>query len=370
MAPEGAIRQTQRPMKTNENKPTETTVTANVTLGLDLGDRRHSYCVLDTGGEILAEEQLVNTRECLEALSRRFPKATIAMETGTHSPWISRLFEARGHKVHVANARKVRAISQSQTKSDREDARMLARLARVDPKLLSPVKHRSEACQRALVQLKSRDALVRTRVNLTNSIRFLLKSLGLEVPRSVKADAYVRKLRPLLDPATAALVEPLLQSVDFISSQIKTLDKQLEEIARTRYPDTERLQQLPGVGPLTALCFVLTLESPERFAHARDVGPYLGLVPRRDQSGLSDKQLPITKAGNTQLRCLLVNCAHHILGPFGQPTHLRETGLRLAGRQGASAKKRAVIATARKVAVTMMALWKTKTDYQPHLQAA
>lgn len=358
-------------MKTPNNaNPTETTVTANVTLGLDLGDRKHSYCVLDAEGEILAEDQIPNTKSDLEALSRRYPNATIAMETGTHSPWISRLFTALGHQVHVANARKLRAISQSQTKSDREDARMLAKLCRVDPTLLSPVKHRSEACQRALVQLKARDALVRTRVNLTNSIRFLLKSLGQEVPRSVKADAYTRRLRPLLDAATAALIEPLLQTIDHLGAQIKTLDKQLAELARTQYPDTERLRQIPGVGPLTALCYVLTLETPERFAHARDVGAYLGLVPRRDQSGQSDKQLPITKAGNTQLRCLLVNCAHYILGPFGPDTHLRETGLRLAGRHGSAAKKRAVIATARKLAVTMMALWKTKADYHPQLQAA
>lgn len=349
---------------------TETTNTAKVTLGLDQGDRHHSYCVLDHEGEIIAEEQIVNTRECLEALSRRFPAATIAMETGMHSPWISRLFQARGHKVYVANARKVRAISQSNTKSDQEDARMLARLCRVDPKLLSPVQHRSEACQRALVELKVREALVRARVNLTNSVRFLLKSLGLTVPLSVKATAFVRKLRPLLDAPTTLLVEPLLQSIDTLSEQIKTLDKKLEEIARTQYPDTERLQQIPGVGPLTALCFVLTLESTNRFAHARDVGAYLGLVPRRDQSGQTDKQLPITKAGNRQLRCLLVNCAHYILGPFGPDTHLRETGLRLAGRHGSGAKKRAVIATARKLAVTMMALWKTKAKYHPLLQAA
>jgi len=357
-------------MKTTDNVQAETTTTDKVTLGLDLGDRHHSYCVLDAEGEIIAEDQIVNTRESLEALSKRFPAATIAMETGTHSRWISRYLQARGHQVYVANARKLRAISQSQTKSDQEDARMLARLCRADPKLLSPIKHRSETCQRALVQLKARDALVSTRVNQTNSVRFLLKSLGLSVPYSVKASAFVKKLRPMLDDAATALVEPLLLTIDFVSEQIKTLDKKLEDLARTQYPDTERLQQIPGVGPLTALCFVLTLETPERFAHARDVGPYLGLVPRRDQSGQSDKQLPITKAGNTQLRCLLVNCAHYILGPFGPDTHLRETGLRLAGRHGKGAKKRAVIATARKLAVTMMALWKTKTEYQPQLKAA
>ena len=134
----------------------------NLTIGLDLGDRRHTVCVLNEAGDIVTEETLVNTREVLTAFCARYPGATIVMETGTHSPWISRLVAALGHPVIVANARKVRAISQSQTKSDREDARMLARLGRADPQLLSPVRHRSEAPQRALVRLKVREALVRS----------------------------------------------------------------------------------------------------------------------------------------------------------------------------------------------------------------
>ncbi len=335
-----------------------------LTIGIDLGDRRHAVCVIDKNGQILLEETLANTRACLEQLSQRYPAATLAMETGTHSPWISRLFEARGHRVYVANARKLRAISQSLTKSDEQDARMLARLCRADPTLLSPVKHRSESCQRDLVQLKARESLVRARVDLMNSTRFLLKSLGLTVPSQVKATAFVRKLRPLLDPASTALVEPLLQSIDALSAQIKTLEDQLETLAEKKYPATERLRQIPGVGPITALCFILTIETPERFARNRDIGPYLGLVPRRDQSGHTDKPLPITKAGNTHLRCLLVNCAHYILGPFGPPSALREAGLRIAAHGGPPAKKRAVIATARKLAVTLLALWRTKADYQ------
>lgn len=342
-------------------------MTANknqITIGIDLGDRRHAFCVLDDKGQITGEQSLANTRASLEQLSRRYPGATIAMETGTHSPWVSRLFEARDHTVYVANARKVRAISQSITKSDEQDARMLARLCRADPNLLSPIKHRSERCQRDLVQLKARESLVRARVDLMNSTRFLLKSLGLTVPSQVKATAFVGKLRPLLDKESTVLIEPLLQSIDTLSAQIKTLEDKLEVLASDQYPDTECLRQIPGVGPITALCYVLTLESPGRFAHNRDVGPYLGLVPRRDQSGGTDKPLPITKAGNTHLRCLLVNCAHYILGPFGPPTALREAGLRIAAKGGRPAKKRAVIATARKLAVTMMALWKNKSEYQ------
>jgi len=220
------------------------------------------------------------------------------------------------------------------------------------------------------VRLKVREALVRNRVNLNNSVRFLLKSLGVFVSSSIKAMAFARKAREQLACADAALVEPLLAAIDAPNAQIKALDAELETLAREKHPATERLRQIPGVGPLTALCFVLTLEDPKHFEHARCVGPYLGLVPRRDQSGQTDKQLGITKAGHVQLRCLLVNCAHYILGPFGPPCALRTAGERIAARGGKSAKKRAVIAVARKLAVTLLALWKTGADYQPLPQAA
>jgi len=335
-----------------------------LTIGLDLGDRKHHACVLDASGDIYAEEVITNTRECVARFAERFPRATYIMETGTHSPWVSRLLEARGLKVIVGNARKLRAISQSQTKSDVEDARMLARLGRADPALLSPVKHRSEQGQRALVRLKVRETLVRSRVNQMNSVRFLLKSLGLPVASGSKAMTFTRRLRPMLDEATRVLVEPLLTMIDLLNARIAEMDKELEAFGRERYPVTERLRQVDGVGPITALAFVLTIEDPGRFPDTRDVGAYLGLVPRRDQSGSADKQLPITKAGNTQLRCLLVNCAHYILGPFGPPSRLREAGERIAARGGKSAKKRAVIAVARKLAVTLLALWKSGADYE------
>jgi len=200
-------------------------------------------------------------------------------------------------------------------------------------------------------------------VNQMNSVRFLLKSLGLAVPGGSKALTFTRKLRPMLDAATCALVEPLLTMIDALNARISAMDTELEAFGRERYPVTERLRQIPGVGPLTALAYVLTIEDPGRFPQTREVGAYLGLVPRRDQSGNTDKQLPITKAGNVQLRCLLVNCAHYILGPFGPPSRLREAGERIALRGGKSAKKRAVIAVARKLAVTLLALWKSGADY-------
>ena len=186
------------------------------TIGLDLGDRRHHVCVLNGSGKIVAEEVIPNARETLLVLSARFPQATF-METGTHSPWVSRFLQAERHRVVVANARKLRAISDNHTKNDAEDARMLARLGRADESLLSPIQHRSEEGQRGLVRLKVREALVRSRVNAMNSVRFLLKSLGVLVPSGSKAMTFTRRLRPMLDETTRALVEPLRTLVDTLN---------------------------------------------------------------------------------------------------------------------------------------------------------
>src|SRR4051812_40837665 len=214
--------------------------TNKLTIGLDLGDRRHHACVLDAAGEIIAQEAIVNTREVLTAFCAGYPGAPIIMETGTHSPWISRLVASLGHRVIVANARKLRAISQSQTKCDEQDAEMLARLGRADPKLLHPVRHRSEATQRALVRLKVRKALVRSRVNLVNSVRFLLKSLGVFVSSSIKAMAFPRKVRAQLAAADVGLVAPLLAAIDELNAQIKALEVELESFGRENHPVTER----------------------------------------------------------------------------------------------------------------------------------
>lgn len=341
-----------------------------LTIGMDLGDRRHAVCVLDEAGKYIEERTVLNDRENIGEWICRYKGATVAMETGTHSPWISRFLEELGFTVHVANARKLRAISTSNTKSDKADARMLARLCRADVELLSPIRHRSEQCQRDLVRVKVRDALVRTRVNQMNSVRFLMKSLGVKIASGCKASAFVKRVREELSEDYLELVEPLLVMLDAIEAKIREVDKQLEELAAECYPETERLKQVPGVGPLTALTFILTLESPDRFLKARDVGPFLGLSPKRDQSGETDKQLRITKAGNSHMRRLLTNCSHYIIGPFGPPCDLREAGLRICERGEGIAKKKAVIAVARKLSITLLALWKSGEDYCPVKEAA
>ena len=345
--------------------------TTTITIGLDLGDKAHFICVLNANGEIIDKRKITNHVEALRRLSKKYPGAIIAMEVGTHSPWVSRFFGAQGHEVLVANPRKLRAIYANERKSDERDAEMIARIARMDPKLLYPVKHRSEQAQRDLLQVKLRDNLVRQRVDIISSVRFTLKSLGVRLP-SPSTPAFAKCARKnLADQADIlALVEPSLCVLDEMTDRIREFDREIQKLCEESYPEAARLQEISGVGPITALVFILVIGDVKRFARARDAGPYLGMVPRRDQSGGLDKQMRISKAGDAYLRRLLVSAAQYILGPFGPDCDLRRHGLMLADRGGQAAKKKAVIAIARKLSVIMLTLLQQQSDYQPLRNAA
>src|ERR1035437_1469503 len=314
-----------------------TIVPGGFTLGLDLGDRSHHVCVLDATGQIIREGALPNTRPALAKLLADFPRPTVALEAGTHSPWISRYLTDLGAHVLVANPRKLHAISRNERKCDQRDAQMLARLARVDPALLHPIQHGSAQAQHDLLGLKLRDALVRTRVNLINAIRFTLKSLGYPV-RNPSSESFHKTVLADVPANCLPVVQPLLTALAQVTAEIKGMERELVQRSRTAYPVTQRLQQIAGVGPLTALCFVLKIGDPQRFGRSRDVGAYLGLCPGRDQSGGTDKQLRISKCGDGLLRRLLVSAAHYVLGPFGPPCALREHGQRLTGTGSAREK--------------------------------
>lgn len=339
----------------------------SITIGLDLGDKKHALCVLNQDGEIIDERMMTNHRESLRRLSLKYPSSRIAMEVGSHSPWISRFLKGLGHEVFVANPRKLRAIYASDRKSDKNDARMLAKIARIDPELLYPIEHGAEQSQRDLLQIKLRDNLVRQRVDIISSVRFTLKSLGVALP-SPNSACFVKRCRTLLCGAhedLLVMIEPSLHVIDMMTQKIRELDKAIENLCEEKYPATKRIRQITGVGSITALSFVLTIEDPERFERPRDVAAYLGLVPRRDQSGGLDKQLRISKAGDAYLRRLLVGCAQYILGPFGPDTDLKRHGLMLATRGGGRSKRKAVVAIARKLSVLMLTLWKYEKDYEP-----
>ena len=337
-----------------------------MTAGLDLGDKYSYLCLIDTeSGEVMEEGRL---RTSPETFRRRFASEQspmcIAIEAGTHSPWASRVLEECGHEVLVANARKLRLIYSNKRKTDEIDAENLARLARVDPKLLYPLKHRGEESQAHMALIRSREALVSTRTQLVNHVRGTVKSFGGRLPKC-PARSFHNKAPEHIPVALWPALEPILEQIGSLTQRIRDYDRQLESISREHYPETELLRQVEGVGPLTALNFVLTIEDPYRFEKSRSVGAYLGLVPARDQSGDRDPQRRISKEGDEMLRKLLVSGAHYILGPFGSDSDLRRHGEKIAARGGKNAKKRAVVAVARKLAVLLHSLWMSAEVYEP-----
>src|SRR5512141_1027536 len=333
-------------------------------IGLDLGDRNSWYCVVDEAGRIQREQRVRTTAKALQEAFGAMPRRRIALEIGTHSPWISRLLSELGHEVIVANARKVRLIGENRKKDDRLDAQTLARLARIDPQLLCPVKHRSAQAQADVMMIRARASLVRVRTGLANAARGLAKSYGERL-----LGCNVRNMNPEkaegLSPELQRALEPLLAGIESLSEHIREYNERIECLAEERYPQVALLKQIKGVGTLIALTFLLTLEDPHRFRKSRDVGCYLGLQPGRRNSGQSDPQMHITKEGDPYLRTLLVQGAQHILGPFGVDCDLRRWGLKLAERGGKSGKKRAIIATARKLGVLLHHLWVSGEVYEP-----
>lgn len=336
----------------------------SVTIGMDLGDRNSRYCILSSEGEILREGQVTTTKAEMIKTFSRLGRARIAIEVGTHSPWVTRLLQSLGHEVIVANPRQVKLITESSRKDDRLDAQTLARLARIDPQLLRPIQHRSEKAQTALMVIRVRAALISARTSLVNTARGLSKALGERLPKC-DADQMGVPQGGSLPPSVQGVLEPLLKEVESLTEKIKDSDQKIEQIAREDYPETALLQQVGGVGPLIALTFVLTVEDKDRFQKSRDIGCYIGLRPRRSDSGQRQPQLRITKEGDPYLRTMMVQGAHYIISRRGPDTDLKRWGLRLAERGGKRAKKKAVVAVARKLSILLHRLWVTGEVYEP-----
>jgi len=349
-----------------------------LTIGLDLGDRSSSYCILDEQGEVMLCGEIPTSKSGLDHLCKGLPASRVTLEVGTHSPWVSRYIAALGHEVIVANPRNVAWITKSRNKNDRLDAEKLARLARVDVKLLAPIQHRREETQRDLAVIRGRADLVEARTKLINCVRGLVKSLG-ERLKGCDSERVGEWLLESVSPATGRMALPLLRTVAEINAQIDAYDQQIAEIGK-RYPEIELLTAVYGVGELTALTFVLTLEDPARFAHSRDVGAYLGMRPRQDQSGQRDPQLRISKEGDRHLRWMLVECAQCILRRRAVDSDLRRWGLAKLEEQDKqrqnqknqkkkNRKKRVLVAVARKLAVLLHHLWVNGEVYDPLYQA-
>jgi transposase len=339
-----------------------------LTVGMDLGNKKHEICILDSStGNIEKTDNVQNDILFVERYFNKFSdpsKIKIAIEAGTHSPWIYHLLKDMGFTVLVGNPRKLRVIWKTDYKSDKRDAEMLARIARLDTKLLHPIKHRNMEAHKDLNIIKCRDGLVGCRTNLVNTVRGLLKSQGICVPSS-STEAFAKKVVSLLPKELHLIFSDLISTIEELTVKIKRFDKQINKICEEKYQEAKHLQQIKGVGPITSLAFILTLEEHGRFKKSRDVGSFLGLVPKKDQSGETDKQLSITKSGNCYMRRILVSASQYILGPFGEDCDLKRYGLRISERGGKAAKRKAVVAVARKLAVLMHSLWKSGEAYEP-----
>lgn len=333
-------------------------------IGLDLGDKQNVAVVFDADGTEHEAVKISNTKVAMSKFFSNHSGAIVVMEAGTHSGWISRLLAGMDHDVWVGNPRRLRAIWDATDKSDERDARVLGLMYRMEPRLLHRIFHRGEQAQCDLALIKSRQILVETRTKLVNHVRCVVKGMGERIG-SCSAASFHKRASSEIPACLWDALSPVLEQIGQLTETIKGLDKQIEHKAKECYPETEHLSQVDGVGTLTALAFVLSVEDAGRFKKSRDIGPYLGLTPRRDQSGQCDKQLPITKQGNTYLRALLVGCAHYIMGPFGKDSDLRRHGMRIAASGGKNAKRRAVVAVARRLAVLLHRLWVDQSVYEP-----
>lgn len=336
----------------------------SVTIGIDIGDRFSEVCVLDRTGAVVERGRIRTEGLKLHEEFAGLKRQRVVMETGTHSPWMSRLLEACGHEVIVGNARKLRLIFENDQKSDEADAYQLAELGRTSVALLHPVRHRGAEAQADIAVVRAREALVETRTALINHVRGVVKSNGDRLPKC-DSGAFSRMALEKVPAELRSGLSGVLGTLDAVEEEIFAYDRRLEHLAQTKYPETGLMQQVDGVGTLTALTYRLTIDDPHRFQDSRSVGAYLGLVSRRRQSGERDPQLGISKAGDEMLRKLLVNCAQYMLGPFGKDSALRRWGLKLIARGGRKARKRAATAVARKLAVLLHHLWVSGEVYEP-----
>ena len=337
---------------------------STVTIGMDLGDKRSHLYVLDNlTGEEVEQGSIPTSKASIRKWFSRRERATVVIEVGSDSGWVSRLLAELGHEVLIADPRRVRRLAGKDDKDDELDAEFLARIGRMDRKLLKPIKLRNEDTQVALGLIRSRDNLVLARTQLVNHVRGMVKTVGVRLPKS--ASESFHKLQEQIPANLQETLRPVMVSIQALTEQIRCYERLIEHRSEHEYPETKLLRQVAGVGAITALAFVLVVEDPSRFSHSRTVGSYLGLTRRKYKSGESDPELRISKQGDRLLRRLLVNSAHYILGPFGPDSDLRRWGLKYADGGGKNAKKRAVVAVARKLAVLLHRLWTTGEEYEP-----
>lgn len=341
------------------------------TIGMDLGARKSSYCIVDPSGDRLSEGVVKTTRADMQALLEVQPASRVVIEACGPCHWVAMLAIASGHEVIVANPREFRLIAESHRKCDRNDARILADFGQFRPHLLRPVELRGVKCQTARSTLAARAHVVRQRTLVVNLVRAQIRNSGEALP-TCSAASFHKRVGELIPSHLRGALAPLLDLLQALARAIATYDTEIDRLCSEEFPETSVLRQVNGVGPNTALAYVATIEDPKRFARSRDVGPYVGLVSKSRSSGSKEPELRISKRGDRNLRRLLVSAATYIL-TRGTDSDLKRYGERIQGRGGQASRAKARIAVARKLGVLLHRLMITGEVYEPlrnHSQAA
>lgn len=335
-------------------------------IGLDVGDRCSQACVMTTGDGVLQRVQLASTPAGVRLAFANFPRARVGLEAGGHSTWMAPLLKELGHEVYVLNPRRLKGISASHKKNDINDAEFIAHLILFKPEWLWPVRHRGGDARKTLVLLSARDKLVRTRTGLISHVRGHVKTTGKRLAGCGTENFH--QFAENLPEELAPILKSMVELIGRVTEEIEKYDQQLADLF-AESPEAGFLEQVPGVGKVTALAFSAILEDPNRFPNGRSVGSFLGLAQAQDDSGDTKKQKGISKAGSSMLRRLLVQCAHVTLRESAPDSDLKRWGMMLAEAGGKRGKKRAVVALARKLAVLLWTLWRTEATYEPLREA-
>lgn len=335
----------------------------NTTIGMDLGNKVHKIIGLNEHGKEVLRCEVENTKAAVEAFFKEHADATIAMETGTCCRWVSKLARLHCHDAIVGNARKLRAIWQSKQKNDWNDAHMIAALARASRELFHPVMLRDDEHHDLYQLIQLRDISVRQRTQTINAIRGMCKAAG-DFVRKCDAQGLFRHLEYI--PETQAWkFRPLIERLGAIAENIQQYDWLIQDYADAHFKtQVALLRTIPGVGLITSCMFVALIQDPKNFGNPRDAGCYFGLTAGQDQSGDKDAPMHVTKAGNTQMRKLLVTAANYILRDSSPDSAIKRYGQRICARGGKIARRKAKIAIARKLSVVMMSMLQSGESYR------
>ena len=341
------------------------TVTSHTrTIGIDLGSRKSVFCVLDSSGEIASEGTIAMKRSTVETFFSTQPQSRVVLEASGSSRWTAQVAKAAGHEVIIGNPRKLQLITKSYDKCDGNDSFKLADLGQVRPRLLSPVRLRTDKSHDVRMHQRVRSQLIEIRTSLVNLVRGCARSSGEALP-SCSTTTFVKVCEKHLSAEHQRILGPALEQLRAVRAQIVKVDKETARLGEDVFPESCILRQVAGVGPVLSLAFASAIDDPTCFDDSRSVGAYFGLAPKSRQSGNKSPQLRISKQGDPEVRRLLVSAATYILGPFGPDCDLRRFGERIRASGSQAAKAKARIAVARRLAVLLHRLWVTGEVYEP-----